>query len=292
MDIQAASRFVSVAGLRLHYLAWGRPEAPALVLLHDLAESADVWRPLAPALARHFYTVAVDLRGHGDSDWIDTYSPQEQGDDIGELIETLGLAPAAVMGAGMGGRAAALLAARQEHRLARAVLVEVGVRMYLPPEREADEAVLAMPRVYDSPEEYLHRWRELRRQLGLRRDAAPPGPEDLSVVRRLLRPLPGDGLAPKCDLDGYQRYRAWSPGERVVSYHEEFHEITTPVLLVRGADSPILTADEAHATAAAIPGCRLVEVPDARHDVLADNPRGLLNAVLPFLLGPAGSEAL
>lgn len=292
MDIQAASRFVSVAGLRLHYLAWGRPEAPALVLLHDLAESADVWRPLAPALARHFYTVAVDLRGHGDSDWIDTYSPQEQGDDIGELIETLGLAPAAVMGAGMGGRAAALLAARQEHRLARAVLVEVGVHMYLPPEREADEAVLAMPRVYDSPEEYLHRWRELRRQLGLRRDAAPPGPEDLSVVRRLLRPLPGDGLAPKCDLDGYQRYRAWSPGERVVSYHEEFHEITTPVLLVRGADSPILTTDEARATAAAIPGCRLVEVPDARHDVLADNPRGLLDAVLPFLLGPAGSEAL
>ncbi len=291
MGVETVARFVTVGGLRLYYLAWGRPEAPALVLLHDLAESADVWLPLAPELARHFYTVAVDLRGHGDSDWIDTYSPQEQGDDIGELIETLRLAPAAVMGAGMGGRAAALLAARQEHRLSRVVLVETGVHMYLPPEREADEAVLAMPRVYDSPEEYVERWQELRRGLGLRRDARPPGPEELASVRRLLRPLPGDGFAPKCDLDGYQRYRAWSPGERVVSYHEEFHEITTPVLLVRGADSPILTPEEARETAAAIPGCRLVEVPDARHDLLADNPRGLLGAVLPFLLGHARTEA-
>src|SRR5579885_3558109 len=119
MTLDVASRFVSVGGLRLHFLAWGRPESPALVLLHDLAESADVWRPLASELARHFYTVAVDLRGHGDSDWIDTYSPQEQGDDIGELIERLQLAPAAVMGTGMGGRAAALLAARQEHRPSR-----------------------------------------------------------------------------------------------------------------------------------------------------------------------------
>ncbi len=285
MSLDAASRFVSVGGLRLHYLAWGRPEAPALILLHDLAESADVWRPVVPGLVSHFYTVAVDLRGHGDSDWSDTYSPQEQGDDIGELIETLRLAPAAVMGTGMGGRAAALLAARQEHRLSRAVLVETGVHMYLPPEREADEAVLAMARVYDSPEEYLQRWQELRRQLGLRRDATPPGPEEVAVARRLLRPLLGDGLAPKCDLDGYQRYRAWSPGERVVSYHEEFHEITAPVLLVRGADSPVFTPDEVQATLASIHRCRLVEVPDARHDVLADNPRGLLDAVLPFLLG-------
>lgn len=279
------SRLISVGGLRLHYLAWGRAAAPALVLLHDLAESADVWRPLAPHLAVHFHTVAVDQRGHGDSDWSDTYSPQEQGDDIGELIETLRLAPAAVMGIGMGGRAAALLAARQEHRLSRVVLIEVGVHMYLPAEREADEAVLAMPRVYDSPEEYLQRWQALRRQLGLRRDATSPGPGELAAARRLLRPLPRDGFAPKCDLDGYQRYRAWSPGGRVVSYHEEFHVITTPVLLVRGADSPLLTAEEARETAASINGCRLVEVPDARHDVLADNPQGLLRAVMPFLLG-------
>ncbi len=97
-------------GLRLHYLDWGNGGAPPLVLLHDLGQSADAWQPVAPALAERFHVIAVDMRGHGDSDWIDTYSPQEQGDDIGELVGVLGLQPAAVMGSGMGGRAAMLLA--------------------------------------------------------------------------------------------------------------------------------------------------------------------------------------
>jgi pimeloyl-ACP methyl ester carboxylesterase len=108
------SSFISVGGLRLHYVEWNSNAPRALVLLHDLGESADVWRPVAGELARTFRVIAVDMRGHGDSDWIDTYSPQEQGDDIGELIEALRLGSASVVGTGMGGRAAALLAARQE----------------------------------------------------------------------------------------------------------------------------------------------------------------------------------
>ena len=284
--------FVSVGGLRLFYLDWGNDGAPPLVLLHDLSQSADVWHPVAPALAERFHVIAVDLRGHGDSDWIDTYSPQEQGDDIGELIERLGLAPAAVMGAGMGGRATALLAARQEHAVSRVVIIGAGVRMYLPAAREAAQAILSMVRVYESPQDYLRRWWELRAALGLcRSDTAHRHSEDppagasaaLAAAERLLRPLSTGGYAPKFDADGYARYREWSPGVRTVDYHDEFDQITCPVLLVRGTESPLLSREEAEATAAAIPNCRIAEIPNARHDVLADNPAGLLDAVLPFL---------
>lgn len=279
-----ASQIVPVGGMRFHYLDWGNAGAPPLVLLHDLGESADAWHSMAPALAERFHVVAVDMRGHGDSDWLDTYSPQEQGDDIGELVGTLRLAPAAVMGAGMGARAAALLAARQEHVVARLVMIGAGVRMYRPAAREAAEAILAMPRVYDSTEEYLRCWWQLRAALGLRYRSEPP--ED-PVVRaagtRLLRPLPGGGYTLKFDADGYQRYRAWSPGARSVDYHDEFHEITCPVLLVRGEASPLLSRADAEQTAAAIGGRPVVDIPGARHDVAADNPSGLLDAVLPFL---------
>jgi pimeloyl-ACP methyl ester carboxylesterase len=157
--------------------------------------------------------------------------------------------------------------------------------MYHPAEREAAAAILSMPRVYDSPEEYLRAWWELRRTLGLTWREQPPA----AVVRhieRSLRRLSGGGWAPKFDVDGYARYRAWSPGERAVDYHEEFHQISTPVLLIRGADSPLLPPDEAIATAQAIPNCHLMTVPNARHDVLADNPDGLLAAMLPFLRAP------
>ena len=279
-----ASEFVSVGGLRLHYLDWGNPDARPLVLLHALGQSADAWAPVAPALTERFHVLAVDMRGHGDSDWIDTYSPQEQGDDIGELIGVLGLAPAAVMGLGMGGRAAALLAARQEHVVSRIVMIDVSVRMYHPAEREADEAILAMPRLYDSPEEFLQQWWALRASLGLSFRADPPDdPAITAATLRILRQPPAGGYAPKFDVDGYQRYRSWSPGAHTVAYDDEFDQIACPVLLVRGAASPVLPEDETRDTRNAIPNCRVVEIPHARHDVLADNPAALLGAVLPFL---------
>jgi pimeloyl-ACP methyl ester carboxylesterase len=278
------SSFISVGGLRLHYVEWNSNAPRALVLLHDLGESADVWRPVAGELARTFRVIAVDMRGHGDSDWIDTYSPQEQGDDIGELIEALRLGSASVVGTGMGGRAAALLAARQEHRLDRIVIVESGVQMYLPAEREADEAVLNMPRVYDSPEDYLRQWCAMRATLSLRHSATPPDdPATSTATARLLRNLPAGGFAPKCDLDGYHSYRAWSPGERTISYHDEFYEITTPTLLVRGAESTVLSPEHADETVESIPGCRLAVIEGARHDVLADAPDAVLAAIMPFL---------
>lgn len=279
-----ASVFVSVGGLRLHYLDWGNPSMRPLVLLHDLGQSADAWQPVAPILAERFHVLAVDMRGHGDSDWIDTYSPQEQGDDIGELIGVLGLAPATVMGLGMGGRAAALLAARQEHIVARIVMVDVSVRMYHPAEREADEAILAMPRLYDSPEDYVRQWWTMRASLGLSYRAEPPDDPSISTATaRMLRQPPSGGYAPKFDVDGYHRYRSWSPGPHTIAYDDEFDQITCPVLLVRGADSPVLPEDEARDTLHVIPDCRIVEIPHARHDVLADNPAALLEAVLPFL---------
>lgn len=286
MDTTPPSNFISVGGLRLHYVEWSAEQPRSLVLLHDLGESADVWRPIVDELARDFRVIAVDMRGHGDSDWIDTYSPQEQGDDIGELIEVLRLGSASVIGTGMGGRAAALLAARQEHRLDRIVIVEAGVQMYLPAEREADEAVLNMPRVYDSPDDYTRQWCAMRAALGLRHHAPPADdPARPAATARLLRNLPSGGYAPKCDLDGYHSYRAWSPGERTISYHDEFYEITTPALFVRGAESTVLSPEHGDETVESIPGCRMAVVDGARHDLLADAPHGLLAAIMPFLNG-------
>jgi pimeloyl-ACP methyl ester carboxylesterase len=284
MTEEPRSSFVPVGGLRMHYLAWGEAGAPALVLLHDLAESADVWAAVAPRLATDFHVIAPDLRGHGDSDWIDSYSSQEQGDDIGEMIEVLGIGPAAIMGTGDGGRAAAMLAARQEHALTRLVLIDTGVVSNLEPEREASNTILSMPRVYDSPEEYIASWCALRHALGLRLSPEPSAWETAHAPR-VVRRISTGGWAPRCDLDGYQRYRAWAPGDLPVDYHEEFHEITTPALLVRGAYSPILSPEQAEDTAASIDACGLAEISDARHDILADNPAMLIDAVLPFLRG-------
>lgn len=283
MAEQPESAFVMVGGLRLHYLTWGEPSAPPLLLLHGLGESARAWSPVAPRLTERFRVLALDLRGHGNSDWHETYAMQEIGDDAGEMIGALGLGQAVVAGIGLGGRAAALLAARQEHTVERLVVIEAGVRMNLPAEHAADMAVFDLPRRYNAPGEYSEAWNVMRRQISLRlRD------EDLGVaseerLRAEVRAISTGGFAPTCDLDGYAEYRRWSPGERVVDYHDEFHEIGAAALVVRGAWSTILTADEARATTAAIAGARLMAVEDAAHDILVDNPAGLAAVILDFL---------
>src|SRR6187455_3099191 len=66
-----ADRFVTVSGLRLHYLDWGNPSAPPLILLHGGRDHCRNWDWVAQDLRRDFHILAPDLRGHGDS----AYSP-------------------------------------------------------------------------------------------------------------------------------------------------------------------------------------------------------------------------
>ena len=59
--------FVEVAGCRIHYVRWGDPGSPGVILVHGGAAHAHWWTPIAPQLARDCQVIAVDLSGHGDS---------------------------------------------------------------------------------------------------------------------------------------------------------------------------------------------------------------------------------
>jgi pimeloyl-ACP methyl ester carboxylesterase len=56
-------------GLSLHYLEWGDPDAPPVLLVHGGLDNAWCWSEVAAGLKRDFRVIALDLRGHGDSDW-------------------------------------------------------------------------------------------------------------------------------------------------------------------------------------------------------------------------------
>jgi len=65
--------FITVDGLRLHYQRWGAADAPPnVVLVHGLGSTSHIWDLVAPQLAEQFAVVALDQRGHGESDQPDT----------------------------------------------------------------------------------------------------------------------------------------------------------------------------------------------------------------------------
>ncbi len=108
------SKYVEANGIRHHYLAWGDPTNPPLVMMHGIGLCAQVWNANARDLSRDFHVIVPDLRGHGD-----TGKPgsgctfMELGADVAALIQALGLERPFGVGHSAGGMA--LLLADSSH---------------------------------------------------------------------------------------------------------------------------------------------------------------------------------
>jgi len=103
---------VTVDGVRLVGHVSGAPDAPPMVLLHGLGDDAGTWDVVGGEFARHFRVVAIDLRGHGLSDWPGTYSFELMRDDVRVNL----------LGHSMGGTVAYLIAEKEPGRIDRLIL--------------------------------------------------------------------------------------------------------------------------------------------------------------------------
>lgn len=132
--------FTDVNGVRQRYLHEG--SGPALLMIHPIGHSADVFVRNIDVLASHFTVIAPDLPGHGFSDPIDfgNKSPQRAtAQHFSALLEQLGLNEYSVLGSSYGGLIAALLALEQPARVQAIVIVGSG-SVFQPAQRQ--ESVL------------------------------------------------------------------------------------------------------------------------------------------------------
>jgi len=84
----ATSKFIDINGLKLLYIDYGSEGRPYVVLLHGLNGNAHAFDLVAPNLTASHHVIALDLRGHGDSQWgpPDGYTPPNYLGDIGALL--------------------------------------------------------------------------------------------------------------------------------------------------------------------------------------------------------------
>jgi len=99
------SRIYFSQRLRLHYVDWGNPSAPPLVLVHGGRDHCRNWDWVADALRQDWHVLAPDLRGHGDSQWSPdgSYSMAAYIYDLAQLIHQQELAPVTIIGHSLGG---------------------------------------------------------------------------------------------------------------------------------------------------------------------------------------------
>ena len=125
-------------GLTLGYREWGRPDGPVAILLHGVDGAADDWALVGPDLGRRFRVIALDARGHGQSDWADSYELTDFCDDVLKMMDALGVVAAAVVGHSLGAAVAYLLAATHPDRVRVLVLEDMPVAPADPPREIPD----------------------------------------------------------------------------------------------------------------------------------------------------------
>lgn len=94
--------------LRLNYVDWGNGGKPPLVLVHGGKDHCRSWDWTAEALRHDWHMVAMDHRGHGDSEWVSdgVYEVQDMVYDLAQLIHRLDAGPVTIVSHSMGGNVA------------------------------------------------------------------------------------------------------------------------------------------------------------------------------------------
>lgn len=267
---------VEIGGLRFHYTDWGG-DGPPLVMLHGLTGHARTWDYTAAALSGRYRVLALDQRGHGDTDWAPKYGFAPMAQDLLGFLDALDLREVTLMGLSMGGIVSFVFAAAHPERVRRLVVMDIGPEIARAGATNVASA-LAAKDTFSSEDEAFTQAR-----------ASNPRPTDDRLRHRVshnLRKLPDGTLTFKYDkalrdprnlfdLTVEQRWEAW-------------RTVSCPVLLVRGNDSDVLAAETAQRMLAENPNARLASVPECGHSITLDNPDGMLEVVSPWL---AAAEA-
>ena len=120
-----ANSFISQR-LRLHYVDWGNPSAPPLILQHGGRDHSRSWDWVAEELARDWHVIAPDLRGHGDSAWAPdgNYEMNAFVYDFAQLVHTLGHDQVTIVSHSLGGNIATRFTGLYPEKVRKLVNIE------------------------------------------------------------------------------------------------------------------------------------------------------------------------
>jgi len=267
-------RQVIIGSMRFHYLDWGGG-GPSILFLHGGGLNAHTWDVVCVMLRDRYHCIALDQRGHGDSEWspVADYAVETQLTDIEGFIKQLQFVNPVLVGQSMGGLNSIAYAIGHSQEMRGLVVVDVGPEIN-PAGTQRIREFANTPEL-DSPEAFLERavkFNPLRNPAVLKRS-----------LYYNLRKTPVGKWALKHDQrrspEDYARI-ATAQRERLA---QQIPQISCPTLIARGALSDVLTDDAADKFARSLSRGRWVRVENAGHNLQGDNPAGLLDALLPFL---------
>ncbi len=258
-------------GLALSCLDYGGEGNPPILFLHGGSANAHWWDFVGPAFVDCFHALALDQRGHGDSE-----TPREWGygtrhyvSDLEAIIDSWGLGSPVLVGHSMGGHNTLVYATRHPEKLRAMVAI-------------------------DTPPDYTERAVEFLRSMASRPTRRFGSLAEACASFRLL---PLETTAPREILEHVARHSFRETGDggfihkidrrtmirEPLDVWDELARVTCPALIVKIAQSPLLDIEVARRMAAAMPNGALAEIDEGFHHIMFDNPKALIATLKDFL---------
>ena len=278
--VKAQEKSVSVNGVRLRYLDWGTAGRTPLVCLHGHTGQARIWDEFADAMSPHYHVLAVDQRGHGESQWADTgYARDRFVEDLAAFVDDLGLSRFVLVGLSMGGWNSLLYTADHPERVERIVIVDIAPEAsptFLADRAKRSPAPMEFPSL-EAAVDWMRQGNPWASDAALRKDA-----EDKMRQRE-------DGqwtwkadttlfTVPLTDMT--------DPG-LIGRYWKAMETIPCPILEVRGSCSNLVSDEVLHRMKRVGKQFTSVDVAEAGHVVAVDKPQDFIQATRSFLGVPA-----
>src|SRR5580692_6737139 len=268
---QPADRFVTVNGLRIHYLDWGSPGKPPMIMLHGIGRVAHTFDHIAPHFASNYHVMAVDMRGHGDSAWDPkgAYLVEDYVKDIEGMAEQLRLRNIVIWGNSTGGRVAQVFAGLHPDLVAAVISEDVG------PERPTQVAESVTRQLKQEDEKGWDSEEELLAQL---RTSSPRTSEDI------LRAYAHYGSKKRADGRViWKRDPAIGNGFVPTELWRFVRQIRSPIIYVVGGRSTIVPVATQEELKKALPQAQIVTIPGVGHYPSEENTPEFLAIVDKFL---------
>ena len=276
--------------LRLHYVEWPQAGAPTAIFLHATGFLGRLWQPIAQELARDWRVLALDQRGHGDSDKPGLSSAEGPPGayawpnfvhDLIAFLDGLNLASVLAVGHSLGGAAITYAASLRPDLIGRAVLIEPIV---FSPEVRAGGGDDYHARLIESSRRRRILWPSREELYRSYRDRSPFDTWQDDVLRLYVEygtfPQKDGQVELKCP--GEIEAQVFE-GQPTLDVFAVLPQVRCPTLILYGQRTEDHLADAAQAAAARIPDARLVSIPEASHFLPMERPDAVVQEVRKFL---------
>jgi pimeloyl-ACP methyl ester carboxylesterase len=264
-------RFVTVNGLRLHYLDWGNERKPPFLMLHGIGRVAHSFDHIAPKFTADYHVIALDMRGHGDSAWSKegAYLVQDYVNDVAAMVEKLKLRNLTLLGNSTGGRVVQVYAGQHPENVGRLVVEDVG------PERTNEIASAFTRRVQQEDQGWAS---EDELVASLKRTGGKTSDE-------LLRNYAHFG-SKRRTADGkliWKRDPNLAKGFIPTELWSDVRKIKAPTIYILGGASNIVPPPTQQQLKQALPDVRIVTMPGLGHYPHQEAPEEFVRIVKEFL---------